>query len=670
MTRGARRASHIMAAVGLTSLAVTGQIGAPWLVIGALSVALSATIGAARVMPNIRAAWANAFILAALGFAVLDYLWLSSTSLQVGAHLLIALMLTRLGHRNAREYLQLIVIVFLQMVAAAGLAAHGTFNPGFAAYLPVMVWVLVHYHFASEAERVEGASAEPPLGLAPWTAAAALAAVLSAGVLFLFLPRMGLELLGVIPQKDVRLSGFSPQVRLGSIGPVKRDPTIVMRVSGPSLGAGTASIYLRGAVFDAFDGRNWLGTTAARRMVASDADGRFAIGRVVDGQPSMAIRAEPLDTPVLFTPERTDALVGPFAAVLIDDDEIYHLPFPSGIRQTYDIWLRSPTEPRAAEAHTEPRYLRQVDSPRIAELAAQAAADAATRRGQAFAVERFLRTRYDYTLDVPGGEDRPVETFLFDRGSGYCEHFASAMALMLRTLGIPTRLVTGFLVQEWNPFGGYAIVRQGDAHAWVEAFLPESGWTRFDPTPPAPPSDRPWAGRIEQYLDSLRTGWDRYVLDFSLGDQHAAIERAGIRWEQLRASVVNGIDAARLRVDRMTDAAWVISGLAVLIVCGIISARRGFRWSSVSRPAPENVPIAFYQRLLYLLERRGMAKPSTATPLEFAIQQASNADVGDAIRRVTDRYYQVRYGRRRLSFAERRALEADLAAIEHKGSGT
>ncbi len=656
-----------MAVVGLSSLAVTGQIGAPWLVAGALAVAASAVVDAARLTTSVRSPWPNAFILVALGYAVVDYLWLSPTLLHVGAHLLVALMLTRLRHRNAREYLQLVVIVFLQMVAAAGLAAHGTFNAGFAAYLPVMVWVLVHYHLIFEAERADGGAGDPPVGLAPWTAAAALAAVLVAGALFLFLPRMGLELLGVIPQKDLRLSGFSPQVQLGAIGPVKRDPTIVMRVSGPSVGAGAASLYLRGAVFDAFDGRTWLATTPARRMVPLDANGRFALGRGTDDRASMAVRAEPLDTPVLFTPERTAAVSGPFAAVLVDDDEIFNLPYPSGVRQTYDVWRRSPAVPRPAAATVDPRFLRQMGSPRVAELAAQAAARASTPRDQALAVERFLRTRYAYTLDVPGGEDRPVETFLFDRRSGYCEHFASAMALMLRTLGIPTRLVTGFLVQEWNPFGDYAIVRQGDAHAWVEAFLPEAGWTRFDPTPPAPLADRPWTGRIEQYLDSLRTGWDRYVLDFSLGDQHAALERAEAGWERLRARVVGGLGAARQRVARVTETAWLIGGLAVLAVCGLIGARRGLWWTALRAPTSEDASIAFYQRLLHLLERRGLRKPSAATPLEFAVQQASRMADSAAIRRVTDRYYEVRYGYRRLSPAERRAVEADLAAIEREG---
>lgn len=668
MTRAARRASHVMAVVGLSSLAVTGQIGVLWLVAGGLGVVVSAAMDMAGVSPTVRVPWANALILVALGFAAADFLWLSPSLLHVGAHLLIALMFTRLRHRTAREYLQLVVIVFLQMVAAAGLAAYGTFNAGFAVYLPVMVWALVHYHLLAEAERADVVPSEPPAGLAPWIAAAALTAVISAGVLFLFLPRMGLELLGVVPQNDVRLSGFSPQVRLGAIGSVKRDPTIVMRVAGSSVGVGAPSLYLRGAVFDAFDGQNWLATTPTRKMVPPDGDGRFTLGHDAGDGPAMAIHAEPLDTPVLFTPERTDGVAGPFVAVLVDDDEIFNLPYPPGTRQTYDVWQHPHAEPRMTAADVSARYLRENGSPRLADLAGEVAGQASTPHDQAVAVERFLRTRYTYTLDVPGGEERPVETFLFDRGSGYCEHFASAMALMLRTLGIPTRLVTGFLVQEWNPFGQYAIVRQGDAHAWVEVFLPESGWTRFDPTPPAPLSDRPWTGRVEQYLDSLRTGWDRYVLDFSLGDQHAAIERAEAGWDQLRTRVVARLGAARQRVDRVSDAAWLIGGLTALIACGALATRGRVRWPVLRHPPSSDGSIAFYRQLLRVLEQQGLSKPPAATPWEFALQQASRLECAEAVQRVTERYYEVRFGHRRLSPDERRALQADLAAIE-RGTG-
>jgi hypothetical protein len=653
-----------MAAVGLASLAMTGQIGTPWLVVGFGTIVTRVVMAWARRPLVVPTAWGNAFILSAMGFAVADYLWLSPTLLHVGAHLLIALMLTRLRHANAREYLQLVVIVFFLMVAAAGLSAHGSFNGGFVIYLLVMVWVLVQYHLLAEAERARDEPAILPTGLAAWTIAAALIALVTASALFLLLPRMGLELLGGTPQNDVRLSGFSPEVRLGVIGPIKRDPTIVMRVSGASLGPGGQPVYLRGAVFDAFDGKNWTATAPARRQVPSDGNGRFAVGTTAANAESFAIQVEPLDTTVIFTPDRTAAVLGPFAAVLVGDDEIFNAPYSPGVRQSYDVWRRMPDEHPIKDLTTPARYFRLEETGRIGMLAEQTTLGADTPLGKAAAIERFLRTRYSYTLDVPGGEDRPLDTFLFERRSGYCEHFASAMVLMLRAVGVPSRLVTGFLAQEWNPFGKYTIVRQGDAHAWVEAYLPESGWTRFDPTPPAPPSDRPWTGSADHYLDTLRTGWNRYVLDFSLRDQHAAIQRAEAAWAVVRDQTRGAWSASIQRLIRVPDASWVAGGLiaAGLFAFGwIVGTRRGR--ATVRRP-PSDAPIAFYHRLLRTLERQGLPKAATVTPAEFAEHHAARAEWSDAIRRVTERYYEVRYGRRQLSEGEHRRIESDLATIE------
>jgi transglutaminase-like putative cysteine protease len=652
----------MMAAVGLASLALTGQIGAPWLVLGAGAVIASILFDQLRRSITVSSAWTNTFIIGAMGLAVVDYLWFSPTLLHVGSHLLIALMLTRLRHANSREYLQLVVIVFFQMVAAAGLSPRGAFNPGFVAYLLVMVWVLVQYHLLDDAERSPTASALQPPGLAAWTAAAAGLALVTSGVLFLFLPRMGLELLGGSPRSDVRLSGFSPEVRLGVIGPVKRDPTIVMRASGAALGLGRQPLYLRGAVFDAFDGRNWLATTPSRRQVPLNGAGRFAVGHATAATAPLAIQVEPLDTTVIFAPEHTASLEGPFAAVLMDDDEIFSVPYPPGSRQTYEVWQRTPDARQAA--HTFPsRYLRLNGASRIAALAEQTTHGRDTAVEKAVAIERFLRTRYSYTLDVPGGEDRPLDAFLFDRRSGYCEHFASAMAMMLRAVGVPTRLVTGFLVQEWNAVGKYAIVRQGDAHAWVEAYLPDSGWTRFDPTPPVPPADRPWAGSADHYLDALRTSWNRYVLDFSLRDQHEALENAEVGWSRIRARITTTLSDSTRRLTRLSDATWFVGGLiaAALFALGTLLAIRRARLDG--RPS-SRAPVAFYHRLLRALERQGVAKPTAVTPAEFAQRHTARPESAAAIRRVTERYYEVRYGRRRLSPEERRLVEVDLATIE------
>src|ERR1019366_5904852 len=101
--------------------------------------------------------------------------------------------------------------------------------------------------------------------------------------------------------------------------------------------------------------------------------------------------------------------------------------------------------------------------------------------------ESYLRKNFSYTLELPKTDMRdPIANFLFRRKKGHCEYFASAMAVMLRTIGIPSRVTTGFAGGVYNPISGWYVVRASDAHSWVEAYLPRLGWTTFDPTPPDP----------------------------------------------------------------------------------------------------------------------------------------------------------------------------------------
>src|SRR5262249_46360746 len=125
--------------------------------------------------------------------------------------------------------------------------------------------------------------------------------------------------------------------------------------------------------------------------------------------------------------------------------------------------------------------------PRIAEFAKEITAKAPTPYDKSAAIEAYLRTRFKYTLDLTGSPgDDPLPHFLFETRAGHCEYFASAMAVMLRTLGIPSREVNGFLPGEYNDLGGDYIVRASDAHSWVEVYFPDNGWIVFDPTPSAP----------------------------------------------------------------------------------------------------------------------------------------------------------------------------------------
>ena len=159
-----------------------------------------------------------------------------------------------------------------------------------------------------------------------------------------------------------------------------------------------------------------------------------------------------------------------------------------GVRSYLEEDLAPTVEPRESTPAAPVDYLQlpALDD-RIPALAHEMAAGATGDFARAKAIEKGLQTRYGYTLqllDEPVSD--PLAYFLFVRRKGHCEYFASSMAVMLRTLGIPSRVATGFLSGVYNPMTGWQVIRSSDAHSWVEAYIPGQGWTIFDPTPSDP----------------------------------------------------------------------------------------------------------------------------------------------------------------------------------------
>src|SRR5262249_46479609 len=147
--------------------------------------------------------------------------------------------------------------------------------------------------------------------------------------------------------------------------------------------------------------------------------------------------------------------------------------------------------------------------PRVPSLARQAIASAKTPYDKAVALEGYLQAHYSYTLDMTGAPSGdPLAEFLFVRRAGHCEYFASAMTVMLRSLGIPARYINGFQRGEYNSVGGDFIVRASDAHSWVEAYFPGKGWITFDPTPSGGDAPHGWFASLGKYWDLLALKWD------------------------------------------------------------------------------------------------------------------------------------------------------------------
>jgi protein-glutamine gamma-glutamyltransferase len=340
---------------------------------------------------------------------------------------------------------------------------------------------------------------------------------------------------------------------------------------------------------------------------------------------------------------------------------------PQGIR--YDAYSRLEDRPELApppvSAPVLPLAVRERNvqlppiDPRIADLARSFVAGSINDLARARAIERRLRTGYAYTLELPDREVAdPLAHFLFTRKKGHCEYFASSMAVMLRSIGIPARLATGFQGGVYNPVTELWLVRAGDAHSWVEAWIPGHGWTTFDPTPPDPNARGSLAllTRLALYLDAAETFWQEWVVTYDLTRQGSLVGRIeqgahqlGSRWRyslaSMRAVWTTYVVAGTSRFGASVFG--VLVGLSLLW----LGARRLLQSVNlrqrVERVRRGQASVAdatlLYQRMLHLLKRRGYQKPPWFTPSEFAASLPAT-DLGRTVGEFTATYNALRFG--------------------------
>jgi hypothetical protein len=296
--------------------------------------------------------------------------------------------------------------------------------------------------------------------------------------------------------------------------------------------------------------------------------------------------------------------------------------------------------------------------PRIAVLARTLTAGTPGDLERARIIERRLRTDFAYTLELPDRETAdPLAYFLFNRRKGHCEYFASAMAVLLRTLGIPARLATGFQSGIYNDVSELWLVRAGDAHSWVEAWVPGRGWATFDPTPPDPNPHRfALFTRLALYLDATETFWQEWVVTYDIARQgtlayrmEQSAHRLGIRWFDAVLAVRSGWNtfvsggARRFGIP-------VAGGVAMFFLLWLLGRplirllRMRQRVERVRRgEASVADATLLYQRMLEILGKRGYQKPPWFTPTEFAAS-LPRTGLGVAVAEFTATYNALRFG--------------------------
>jgi transglutaminase-like putative cysteine protease len=510
--------------------------------------------------------------------------------------------------------------------------------------------------------------------------------------LFVVFPRVGLSLLLMNRGHAGRMIGFSARVDLGEVGVLRSDPTLAMRIERPDLGdnpPARVTMHLRGTALDSYDGRAWSQSDAARPAAEINSQGYLHLDRAPETQAVFTdptdkvwkVELEPIDPPVIFFPPtatglhlrtrgdaRGTALRGP-------DGEFRYSPTDDrGLK--YEIFVSArgaPTFPVLPQ-RDRPRYLTlPADLPaRIRTLAEEWTRGAPTSLDKAQAIQRHLRTEYRYDLGSPSGKSKqPLDDFLFESRRGHCEFYSTAMAVMLRAVGIPSRNVTGFVGGSYNRFGRFYAVRQGDAHSWVEAFIDdpgaETGWRTFDPTPPADAAPKSeiggfWAW-LRDILEASSQRWERHVVGYDFNQQRGLYDTLTRR----RGTVGLSRKWQRPRPASM--------GVAMAIACvagaGYFYLRTRRRRALRRAGDPNNPRSAsavlatdLYERLDAAMSQKGIARSPGVPPLRHAETLTTLAHpLADDVCELTDVYLRARFGGEEITEEMRRDFEARLKQI-------
>ncbi len=687
---------YLLVLMGFGTLASTGALDLPTILLVGSALALRGYLLAKHRRIVISERWTTPLTILYFAFYAADYFLISRSFLNATVHLvLFAVVVRTFSLRRDRDYTMLAILAFLMVLASAVLTVDSVFLVLFAGFtlMAVATFILMEMRRSSRAAQFQASHSRDAqehrhlaFSLARMTPVLVLLILAGAAAVFFLLPRMSTGYLGGYAFGTDFSTGFSDRVQLGRIGEIQQSDAVVMHIQIEGDKRGQYALHWRGVALANFDGRNWS-TSPALLPLRRDAEGGFPIpvdsqgldqatlAKTVAARPSHLIHyrvlMEPIGTNVFFLAPWARRVTGAYRTLQIDEgsgglSDLDSQRSVSIYEADSDISTPSPDQLRAAGDYLPQFalfYLRPPPSlaPRIPRLAAQITASALTSYDKAVALENYLKSHYAYTLQLPRQQVAdPLADFLFVRKQGHCEYFASAMAVMLRTLRIPSRVVNGFISDEFNDLTGNYVVRAKDAHAWVEAYFPGYGWVTFDPTPGSASGAPQGWGRAMLYLDAAASFWREWVISYDSSHQSILGQTAlnGTRnfWARTRLwgrqRYARLLDWARKgqRGAEHSPRRWYGGSIAlVLALLALANAGRiaGLIRTSRLRAHPERSPdqaaAMWYERMTKFLARRGVRKSPAQTAQEFARvikDERLKAPVG----RFTNAYESARFG--------------------------
>lgn len=640
--------------------------------------------------------WVSYLGLVYVAFYAFDFFLISRDFVAASVHLVLFGMVMKIfSVQRERDYVYLAALAFVEVLSAAILTVDTVFLVGFAFFSVVAVVTFITMEMRRSAR--DSAARRPSRALSPTATpgrfsatisraglAIAVGTLVAASLLFFTLPRLSYGYLSKFAQQDALSTGFSDNINLGAIGQVQQSSRVMMHVRIENDDDGEFQFKLRGTTLTDFDGKRWRNPPHAIEIAPLTYGGRFAIVNRLSQQPPELLRVatseqrrivryrvvmEPIGTNVLFLISTPRFLVGRFREVAVDVDHVVQnidrLRMTSEYEGISDIAMPAADQLRSQAPLPSSMPARYLDlgelDPRTAQLAHTIADRFPTPYDKAAAIERYLSTQFGYTLDLPTVTPAdPIAHFLFERKQGHCEYFASAMAIMLRELGIPSRMVTGFRGGEFNQLTGSYIVRGRDAHAWVEAYIPGAGWTTFDPTPAGEPLEMTVWRRMALYMDAAREFWREWIINYdfqqqqnlnaTLIDSTRSSGREMESWLRQRYQRLLNIARQTHRTAQMQPeklVLWLV--IAVVAAALLLNLRRFIRlWKRLlltRNPGrqPQAVATIWYERMLRTVARRGWRRRPNQTPSEFA-ESIEDPALRSSVRTFTQRYERARFG--------------------------
>lgn len=466
-------------------------------------------------------------------------------------------------------------------------------------------------------------------------------------VCFLLFPRIQGSLWGLPHDAFAGISGLSDELRPGTINELVSSRRVAFRVEFEGAPPAPRDLYWRALVLTETDGRTWSRRRDAGAAPETPQHAARPVHYTVTLEPQGRAWLPALDVPVSVPPAAT-----------LRPGWVLEAAQPQHRRLRYRLESRLDRAGGAMMPADPQRHLRLGGVPSARVLALGGRWRAAARDPDAIVatgLEYFRTQGFVYTLTPTLLGADPVDEFLFESRAGFCEHFAAAFATLMRAAGVPSRIVVGYQGGEMNAPGDYLIVRQSDAHAWVEVWLPGVGWERVDPTAAVAPQrvesgmPSPWrmqrremmgAGgtrapalgalasdwmgrqwhRVTAYGDALNNAWNRFVLDYGPAHQRRLMRLLGFptpTWTSLVATLAGAV------------------ALLLLAVAALHFAPKRRRAPAVVR---------CYERFCTRLARVGLRRAAHEGPQAFAVRAAGvRPDLAREIRAITDAYIDARY---------------------------